>query len=103
MVDQSSQRDPFHLLDVIKDRGVTVVQATPTTYEVCKTVSRYTVEYWSDRIGWIGLDRMDRIGYDEEDWIGCEGCRGAGRRREGKEEWNGGEGKGRKGKAGKVL
>lgn len=64
MVDQSSQRDPFHLLDVIKDRGVTVVQATPTTYEVCKTVSRYTVEYWSDRIEKSGLDRIgqNRIG-----------------------------------------
>lgn len=36
MVEQSSQRDPFHLLDVIKDTGVTVVQATPTTYEVRK-------------------------------------------------------------------
>jgi non-ribosomal peptide synthetase component F len=34
MVNQSSQKDPFQLLDVIRDRGVTVVQATPTTYEM---------------------------------------------------------------------
>ena len=30
----STQKDPFHLLDVIRDRNVTVVQATPTTYEM---------------------------------------------------------------------
>ena len=34
MVNQSSQKDPFQLLDVIKDRRVSVVQATPTTFEV---------------------------------------------------------------------
>lgn len=34
MVNQSSQKDPFQLLDVIRDSKVTVVQATPTTYEV---------------------------------------------------------------------
>ena len=34
MVNQSSQRDPFQLLDVIKEAKVTVVQATPTTYEM---------------------------------------------------------------------
>jgi len=28
----ASQRDPFHLLQVIRERKVTVVQATPTTY-----------------------------------------------------------------------
>ena len=31
---QSSQKDPFRLLDVIQDNGVTVMQATPTTYEM---------------------------------------------------------------------
>jgi len=30
----STQKDPFHLLDVIHDRKVTVMQATPTTYEM---------------------------------------------------------------------
>jgi non-ribosomal peptide synthetase component F len=34
LAEQSSQRDPFHLLDVIRDRGVTVFQATPTTYDM---------------------------------------------------------------------
>ena len=34
MVNQSSQKDPFQLLDVIRDRRVSVVQATPTTFEV---------------------------------------------------------------------
>ena len=34
MVNQSSQKDPFRLLDVMKDTGVTVMQATPTTFEV---------------------------------------------------------------------
>lgn len=34
LVNQSTQKDPFHLIDVIKETGVTVVQATPTTYEV---------------------------------------------------------------------
>jgi non-ribosomal peptide synthetase component F len=34
MVEQSSQKDPFQLLDVIRDQCVTVVQATPTTYEM---------------------------------------------------------------------
>lgn len=34
MVNQSTQKDPFHLLDVIRDLKVTVMQATPTTFEV---------------------------------------------------------------------
>ena len=34
MVNQSSQKDPFRLLDIIKETKVTVMQATPTTYEV---------------------------------------------------------------------
>ena len=34
MVNQSSQKDPFRLLEVMKETGVTVMQATPTTYEV---------------------------------------------------------------------
>lgn len=34
MVNQSSQKDPFQLLDVIRDTKVTVVQATPTTFEM---------------------------------------------------------------------
>ena len=34
MVNQSSQKDPFRLLEVVKETGVTVMQATPTTYEV---------------------------------------------------------------------
>ena len=39
MVNQSSQKDPFRLLDIIKETGVTVMQATPTTYEVSYQVT----------------------------------------------------------------
>jgi amino acid adenylation domain-containing protein len=31
---QSTQKDPFRLVDVLKERGVTVMQATPTTFEM---------------------------------------------------------------------
>jgi len=30
----STQKDPFRLLDVLRERQVTVMQATPTTYEM---------------------------------------------------------------------
>ena len=43
MVNQSSQKDPFQLLDVIRDSRVTVVQATPTTYEVTQTTTLYEI------------------------------------------------------------
>ena len=34
MVNQSSQKDPFQLLDIVRDCKVSVLQATPTTFEV---------------------------------------------------------------------
>ena len=47
MVNQSSQKDPFQLLDVIRDRKVSVVQATPTTFEVL-IPSLYLNSFFSD-------------------------------------------------------
>jgi surfactin family lipopeptide synthetase A len=47
MVNQSSQKDPFQLLDVIQNLGVTVVQATPTTYEMLFAT------------GWLGDKTID--------------------------------------------
>ena len=34
LANQTSQKNPFRLLDIIKHHGVTVVQATPTTFEM---------------------------------------------------------------------
>ena len=45
MVNQSSQKDPFRLLEVMKETGVTVMQATPTTYEVGQQPNLATSQY----------------------------------------------------------
>lgn len=45
MVNQSTQKDPFHLLDVIRDLQVSVMQATPTTFEVTAPPILHTVPF----------------------------------------------------------
>ena len=45
----ATQKDPFHLLDVIHDRRVTVMQATPTTYEMMLAT------------GWLGDPSIDLL------------------------------------------
>jgi hypothetical protein len=45
MVNQSTQKDPFHLLDVIRDLQVSIMQATPTTFEVTTPPILHTVSF----------------------------------------------------------
>jgi hypothetical protein len=49
MVNQSSQKDPFQLLDIVRDCKVSVVQATPTTFEVHQEIYKliYAVQFVS--------------------------------------------------------
>ena len=47
LADSSTQKDPFHLIDLLKLTGVTVFQATPTTYEMMLAT------------GWTGDESID--------------------------------------------
>ena len=45
----STQKDPYRVLDIIEQRGVTIMQATPTTYEMMLAT------------GWEGDPRVDLL------------------------------------------